>query len=124
MSVLDRVKADLKRFVESKELFSIDLKITSANGSVIEIPGVHTKHHLSLNSMGNKVSSKNAHVAFHESTLTDQGWTIRNGDGEVDLKNWLVEAKDSTDISKKYKIIQWFPNESTGLVVCILGDYK
>lgn len=123
MSILDRVRSDIKRFVENDNLFAVPVKITTPDAQLFEINGIHSKHHLALDTDGSRVNSKNAHLSFHESSLTDLGHSIRNGSGEVNLKNYLVEVKDSTGVLKNYKIREWFPDETTGLIVCILGDY-
>ena len=68
----------------------------------IEIQGLHTKIHLGVDTDGNMVNAKKAHISFSEDNVLALGFSIRNIKGEVDLRKWKVDVKDSTGIVKKY----------------------
>ena len=56
--------------------------------------------------------------------MTDNGYSIRDVSGEVNMKNHLVEIADSTGVLYKYKVSSFLPDEVLGMVVCILEAYE
>jgi hypothetical protein len=68
------------------------------------------------------VNTKNAHIAISEKFLSDASYPYRNLSGEVSLKNHRIAVADSTGLVKNYVIREIFPDETIGLIVCILGD--
>jgi hypothetical protein len=124
MGLLDLARADIKSITASLTGFAESILLTNPQNNSITIQGLHSKHHLGIDTEGNRVNVKNAHVSFSESLVIDQGLSIRNIHGEVNLKNWRVAAKDSTGIVKQYSIKEWYPSETTGLIVCILEDFE
>jgi len=66
---------------------------------------------------------KNAHISFSEALLTDVSYPVRNINGEVQLRGHKITTKDSTGVDKNYIITENFPDETIGMIVCILGDY-
>ncbi len=124
MGLLDIARNDIKNIISDAGGFGEDVTITNLLNQTETIKALHSKHHLGVDTVGNRVNSKNAHISFSEKQLTDLGWSIRNESGEVDLKKYKVQAKDSTGVNKLYVIQEWFPSETTGLIVCVLGDYE
>lgn len=88
------------------------------------VKGRHVKHHMGFDLEGKLVRTKNASCSFSEQTMVDAAYPIRNAKGEVDLKNHLVNIVDSTGTLYKYIVEQWLPDETIGMVVCILGAYE
>lgn len=123
MGLVDRIKKDIEKITSNSKEFGVEMTLTAPTHETITIKGLHTKHHLSLETDGTLTNSKNAHVSFSEKFLTDSLYPVRNISGEVDLKNHRVDVKDSTGEIKKYLIQQWFPDETVGLIVCILEDF-
>lgn len=124
MSLLELAKSDMESITGNTGEFAVDMILITKDKTEINIKGLHTKHHLGIDTDGNAVNSKKAHISFAEKQLTDQAYSIRNTDGEVDLKKWNVKVKDSTGISKTYTMQSWFPDETIGFIVCILEDFK
>lgn len=127
MSILERARRDMQRITSDKSGgFAVEITFTSPDGSTATINGLHTKHHTAIDTEGRPVNSKNAHISFSETLLNEQGYITRPPDynGEVNLKSHRVAVKDSTGTVKNYKIRQWFPDETLGLIVCILDDYS
>lgn len=104
--------------------FGVALAFVAPEGQTASVVGLHTKHHLSFNTEGIAVNSKNAHVSVSEKLLTDLSYPTRNLKGEVDMANHRVTCKDSTGVDKTYVIRQWFQNETIGVIVMILGDFR
>lgn len=96
--------------------------LIAPGGEWIKVSGLHTKHHLGLDAELQKwVNTKNAHISVSEKFLVDGGYPVRNSEGDVDFQYHKVLVKDSTDNIVLYNIDQWFPNETVGLITCILG---
>jgi hypothetical protein len=123
MGLMDQAKADIKQITSNAEEFGKEITLTAPDDSVATVIGLHTKHHLGVDTDGNRINTKNAHISVSESLLTDQSYPVRGSDGEVSLKNHKVSVSDSTGTVCTYRIKETYPNESTGLIVCILSDY-
>lgn len=100
----------------------IDLK-TPDGAIAVQINGWATKHHLNFDTDGTVINSKNAHICLSETELVELGYPVRVNE-EVSLKDHLVTVKDSSGLEKNYVIRENYPNETLGLIACILGDYN
>ena len=122
MSLLDRIKADVKRIVSNTDEFAVLATFTAPNGETATVPVIHTKHHLGIDAQLQKwVNTKNAHLSVSEDVLQYAMYPVRNVAGDVDLQGHKVRVADSTGTEVLYNIDQWFPNETIGLITCILG---
>ena len=117
MSVFDRARRDLKRFMAGRETVEITLVAPTAESVIVT--GLHSKHHFSIDNDGRPVNSRNAYISFVESAVV--GYPIRDKSGTVNLKGHSVQVADSTGTICSYKIREWYPDETVGLIVCILG---
>jgi len=123
MDLLAQSRIDLKRFSQSE--WSTDLTFQNVDKSVIvTIKGFASSHHLSIDpSTGLPVNVRNTHISVSETLLSDAGYTVRNSDGEVNLIRHFVTYTNSAGQEKTFRINETFPDETLGLIVCILGDY-
>jgi len=124
MSLIAQAKADILSITTNSDEWAVEITLTAPNADTITIKGLHTKHHMAVDTLGNPVSAKNAHISFSESLLTDEDYPCRNAAGEVDLKGHRVSVADSTGTAKEYTIRQWHPDETIGLIKCLLDDYE
>jgi hypothetical protein len=124
MSLLDQIKKDIEDITGNPNEFGREIIFVAPDESMATVTGLHTKHHLGIDTDGNPVNSKNAHISISEYYLALQDYPVRNQAGEVNLKNHKVTVKDSTGNDCTYVIREWFPNETIGLITCILGDYE
>jgi len=122
MGLIDQAKADIAQITSNLDDFAVEIKLTAPDGTEKNITGLHTKIHLGVDTDGMPVNSRKAHISFSEVNITN--YPMRNSRGEVDLRNHNMEVKDSTGITKKYTINQFFPDETIGLIVCIVEDYE
>lgn len=100
-----------------------DIKLsTPDNKQTICLKGIHTKHHISFDDLGQRVNAKNAHVLITEKDLLKYRYPYRNNTGNVALIGHNVEVADSNGDKKKFVINETYPSETLGLIVCILGD--
>lgn len=117
-------KRDAKFFV-SNGGFEEDIElVTPSKDKTLLLTGFATKHHINFDSDGNPINSKNVHICIDESVLVANGYPVRNEKGEIFLKNHQVSFSDSSGIVKTYVVRENFPDETLGLIVCILGDLK
>jgi hypothetical protein len=123
MSLLDQVRKDIQQITGNSAEFGVQLTLTSPSSVVAGVIGLHAKHHTGFDAEGFPVNSKIASVAISEQLLVDLNYPLRIN-GEVNLKNHRISAKDSTGILQHYTIREFFPDETVGLIVCILGDYE
>lgn len=120
--ILNRIRKDVQRinsrlgFEESFTLQNPDKTLT------LELKGIHTKHSLSFDSVGQRVNSKNAHILINEADLIAVSYPYRNKTGNVHLLKHLITASDSTGVQKEYVITENYPSETFGMIVCILQD--
>jgi len=124
MGLIAQAKADIASITTNTNDWSVAMTLTAPTAEVLTIYGLHTKHHTAVDTMGNLVNAKNAHCSFTEAQLTDAAYPCRNAAGEVDLKGHIVSVADSTGTAKIYVIRQWHPDETVGLIKCILDDYE
>lgn len=123
--LLELARRDIAKIVQSGG-FEEDIIISNPfTGQSIIVKGLHSKHWISYDTDGNPFNSKNAHISIPESVLNVQGFSTRNAKTQnVDMRMYQIAVKDSTGILKTYVINECFPSETTGLIVCILGDLK
>lgn len=122
-NTLNKARRDAKKYV-TKGGFQENIILKTANGlKTIETTGFVSKHWISFDTDGNAANSKNAHICLDESELVKLEYPVRNNQDEVYLRGHKVSTEDSTGRVKEYVIKEWFPDETLGLIVCILGDY-
>ncbi len=122
MGLIDQAKSDIKDITSNPDEFGVSITFTAPTGEIAIINGLHSKHHMSMDTEGNMINGKNAHISVSEELLTAQNYPVRK-DGEVKLNDHKVSVKDSTGISKNYVIREGFPDETIGLITCILGSF-
>ncbi len=125
MSMFDVAQAAIKRITSDPGGFTRSMTFSYPDASKFAtIYGIHTKIHFAINTMGDRVNSKKAHISFSESALTDQGYVTRNAALELAIKDHFVTVIDSSGNVGRYIIIEQYPDETVGFVVCILGDVE
>ena len=124
MGLIAQIQQDIKQITSNADEFGVTLSFVSPDGDEATITGLATKHHFSIDTEGRPVNAKNAHCSFSEELLTEVGYPVRNSRDEVSLKGHKVSWMDSTGKQCEYVIEEWYPDETIGLIVCILGDYE
>jgi hypothetical protein len=122
-NLLAKARRDVKKFIKSGG-FQEDISLITPDGTTTLITaGLASKHWINFDSDGLPINSKNAHICIDEDVLTVNDYPYRDADGDISLKKHKIDVKDSSGIIKNYVIKEWFPDETLGLIVCILGDY-
>lgn len=106
--------------------WGVSQKWTSPLNQQVTIIGVHVKHHISYDDQGNIINTKNASATFSEQAMINVAYSIRNSEGEVNMDKHKVEIKDSTGMVYKYMVKpgSWMPDETLGLITCILAAHE
>ncbi|KKQ06406.1 MAG: hypothetical protein US15_C0012G0004 [Candidatus Moranbacteria bacterium GW2011_GWF1_36_4] len=123
-SILERARIDTQSIITNTADFSVAITLKNPSGTITAVvSGIASKHHISIDTQGNVVNARTAKVTFCEKQLTDLAYPVRTS-GEVTLIKHIIEYQDSTNVAKKYIIRETFPDETLGIIVCILGDYE
>lgn len=122
-ALLLSARADAKKYI-TEGGFESDITITTPSGDItLETTGWAPKHHISFDTDGTPINAKNVHICLDEDKLIEGGIPVRINE-EVFLKDYRITVKDSSGIDKKYVVKENFPDETLGLIVCILGDFE
>ena len=121
---MDQIRLDALAITTNANEFGAPIVFVAPGGQTVTINGRTKKIHLRFDYEGNAVNAKDASITVAEKALVDAGYVVRNANSEVNLYNHKVSWVDSTGASATYAIKQTFPDESVGLIVCILGDFK
>ncbi len=126
MGLREQAKADIEQITSNADEWGIEIVLTAPDpgNETVTITGLHVKHYISIDTDGNFVNAKNAQITFSEKFLTDAAYPVRNANNEVVLKGHKADVKDSTGVLRHYVIREWFPDETIGLIRCILGDFE
>lgn len=125
MGLMEQAQKDFAGFTSDKvNGFAKAVTFTAPNsGPVVVVNCITTKHHLDINEEGKMVNAKKASLTVNESLLVAQSYPVRNSSNEVNLSGHKVSWMDSNSICV-YVIREWYPDESLGLITCILGDFE
>lgn len=126
MGLVEQIKKDTENFTMNSggDGWGVEQKWTSPTGVNVTIIGVSVKHHMGYDSEGNLIRTKNASAVFSEKAMLDVGYSIRGTNGEVNMDKHKVQIKDSTGNFYKYSVKSWLPDETLGLIVCILNAHE
>lgn len=125
MSLKEIARRDIATITQNVNEWAQTMVLHAPTGQSLSVTGLHTKHHLGIDAEKQKwANTPNAHISFTEQQLADAGYPYKNAGGEVSLNNHRVEVSDSEGISVQYRIEQWFPNKTIGLITCILGGWE
>lgn len=123
-NLLNRARRDSRKFL-TKGGFQSDFILESIDGLYkVELSGFHTLHFLGFDEDGRLTNSKNAHISFSEAEAKEKGYFIRNSRNQVDLKGQKISVEIPEVKLTQYVIKEAYPDNTLGLVVCILGDYE
>lgn len=120
--ILELAKRDSKKYVTSGG-FEVNITLTTPDGvKTLLLTGFASKHFLNFDTDGLPVNSKNAHICIDEDILTLNLYPVRKANNEVSLLKHIVSFPDSTGSIREYVVRENFPDETLGLIVCILAD--
>lgn len=121
---LSLARVDSKKYVTAGG-FEEDITLITPDGNTtLETTGFVSKHWINFDTDGAAVNSKNAHITIDEDKLSSANYPVRNSINEVSLLGHRINTKDSTNTVRNYIVIEQFPDETLGLIACILGDFQ
>ncbi|MGB0881420.1 MAG: hypothetical protein ACPGSO_00595 [Vicingaceae bacterium] len=125
MSLVDRAREDARQIITNGNDWGVELTLITPDGSTsLTLNGLHTKHSIDVDSEGNIIKGRNAHVNIVESVLDENLYPYKSVDGEIILYNHRVVVSDATKDNVEYVINEFIPDEFLGVIVCILGDFE
>lgn len=123
MGLIEQAKKDWKQITSNTNDFGVEIQFDAPSGETATVVGLHTKHNVKYDDNGMRVNSPNAHVSVSESLLTEQYYPVRNADGIVSMFRHKVSVRDSNGTLITYVIDQAWPDQTIGVIVCVLGNY-
>lgn len=126
MGLIEQAKADIEEIVSDLDTgfgWAITL-VKAITEETITLNGLYSKHHLGVDTDGNRINAKNAHISVAEGLLVAGNYPVRNAKNEVFLKGDKVTVTDISGVTFQYKISENYPSETTGLIVCLLEDFE
>lgn len=125
MSLEQRARKDMQRITGNTNDFAVPCVVkTPDEASTIDVSGLHTRHWMSFDPDGVAVHTVTASLAVAEQQFIDGGFDVRDANGEVNLKGYLIDAPDSNEVIQHYVLREVFPDENLGLLILIFGEYK
>ena len=122
-SLLGKARRDSKKYVTAGG-FQEDITLVTPDGSTtLQTTGFASKHWINFDTDGNAINAKNAHICVDQDELEVANYPYLKGE-EVHLYKHRVTTKDSSGENKQYVVKEHYPDETLGLIVCILGDYE
>lgn len=121
MGLIEQAKQDWQQITTDLDGFGVPIQLIAPDSTTLDIVGLATKHHIGIDTEGNLVNVKNAHISFSEQLLIDAAYPYRTN-GEVSLYGHKAVWTDSTGAPKTYIIREFHPDETIGVILCILGD--
>src|ERR1700747_666895 len=100
MNLYDQANKDVQAITGNSAEWGKTILLTAPSGETAIIIGIHMKHNLGVDTNGNLISAKTAHLSFSEENLiaANPYYPLRNLKNEVDLENHKISVKDSTGI--------------------------
>lgn len=128
MNMMDIARRDARTFVTSKSGgFAVDAVLIDTNDTQASLPMLHSSTYITYNEdRAAMVNMKGAHLCFSEAELKEIAptYVLRNTIGEVEMTGHKCVVKDSTGEVKTYQVKEHWPDETLGLIVCILGQFE
>lgn len=122
--LIEQAKADWQRFSSDPDTWGTAINFKAPTSETADVFGIATKHHISMDTEGNPVNTKNTHVSVSEQLLVDAGYPVRDTASEVSMLDHEVKYIDSTGVERTYTIQEHFPDETVGMITFILGDFE
>ncbi len=126
MGLNDQIRNDILSITTNTNEFGVPITFTAPTSptTVRTVNGTIKKHRLEFDEFGQpKENVKSTTCSVSILAFNNASYPARNNDGVIDFTDHLAAFADVSGIATTYAVNQWFPDEQTGLIVFILGDY-
>lgn len=125
MGLLARARADARTILSDLNGWATVLTFESPSGEFAVINGTFFKRTIPvLGQDGTAMNARQIHITFAEADMIASYYEIRNAAGKVHMQDHKVTCADSTGLLTKYIVREWHPDETLGIVRCMLGDFQ
>lgn len=119
------IRTDVQRITTGA--FAVPVIFTVVGGMTVlsvTCQAIAICHHLTVNEYGQAVNNgKIARVTVSEYALNALSYPVRNSSGKINLINHRVTWTDLNGNQVTFVIREQYPDETTGAIVCMLGEY-
>src|SRR6478736_4197196 len=117
MGLLDNVKRDIARITTNKSTgWAASLFLTNPALQTFTISGLWSNHRITVDGEGKQDNAKNVHCSFSESEVVALGFSVRDANGLVHLKDWTVRVdllENGVEVpGSTYIFREWWPSET------------
>ena len=99
-----------------------DVTISTPDGTFeVSTKMIHTEHHLSFDTEGQRINSKNSHVLVCEDDLKRENYPYRNSTTNISLLGHKVTVNSDLGL-KHFVVSENYPSETFGMIVLVLKD--
>lgn len=126
MGLREQAEADLAFILEDSVLgFGWDINLTDPVGLSEDLVGFSGDISLTIDpETGVPVSGQLAHVSLRITTLKALGFELPRGIIDASSKPWVVRFNDIDGVPRTYKVQESNPDQTLGVIVCILENYE
>jgi hypothetical protein len=127
MGLMDAIRRDVSDITSNANDFATEVLFAVTDGETVTqetINAVAVKHHVVYDpSTGaTSVNGKQARVTVSELACNDAEYPVRDTNNHISLIGHTVTWEDINGTQATYTIKETHPNETTGLIVCILAE--
>jgi hypothetical protein len=124
MGLVEHIRGRVAEITSDLDGFGVAISFASPTGEKIDVVGTQKKIGLKVDLVsGETTNTTNASVSVSESFFVEKNYPHRDLDGNVTLKDHHVTLKFTSGDEEYYIVEQAYPDETVGLIVCILGQY-
>jgi len=125
MTFNQQVQKDIQSILGNpNEREPITLTAPTSPLTVANVYGTAKKHHLLFDENGMvKGNVTNATCTISILDLDAINYPYKNANGEVAMQRHTATWSDVSGVPVTYVVNEWYPDQTTGNVVLILGDY-
>lgn len=114
---------DAGDIISDDDGFSTPLSFTPIEGDPFVLNGLATVHSQGFDSNGIPIIANNSHILFSEKAVNALGYTTRNSNGNVNVRNWKVEFDHAVG-SVKAILSKTEPDSTLGLIRVMITNYE
>jgi len=124
---MEMAKKVTDQVLSSASGFTTSVTFTNPGGTLTKtVKALAVKHNTGVDPRnGLLTNTKTARVTVSEALLVAAGYTTRDATThEVSLRGHRVTWSDASGQSFNYSITEFWPDSTTGNIVCQLGNYR